>query len=181
MTQVLFWLGILAGYALTPVVWPVFLPPRMMLYLSARASQESGWKVDAAGDNGASLGLLQFHEPTRRFLGMSDDDAKNPFWAGFYGVRYVGELLFSDWRYWLYLSIPVTGFYWLSAAWRGFGAADALEGGGVFAPMRLSSDSPYYVEPGALRAYWTCLPVALLVTVGLVYGAIRAPGKVVRK
>lgn len=176
MTKALFFLGVFLGWATSPVVWPISLTPiRLMLYLGSFVGQESGWNISAHNTAGEdSIGLLQFNTPARVMLGMSEDDARSAFWSGYYGVKYVSELLLSDWRYWLYLRIPVLGLYWLRAAWRGFGAADTLEAGGVLAPLRLPGDSLYQTEDSVIRSYWSGLPVAFIGTAALVYGVLNA-------
>ena len=182
MNQVLFYFGILLGWAVTPQLWPVFLPPRLMLYLGSFVGQESGWNTSAHNTKGEdSIGLLQFNSPARAMLGMTTEDAQSPFWSGYFGAKYTGELLFSDWRYWLYLSVPILGLYWLRAAWRGFGAAETLESGGILAPINLPGDSLYQTESAVKQSYWRCIPIALAATIALLYAAIMASGRIVSK
>lgn len=168
MSWLFFHLGCLLGWATHPLLWPVYSPWRWLFYMGITATQESGGNAGAVGDDGASLGMLQFFQPTRAALGMTDEQAKSPLWSGYYGAVYVSQALLSDWSWWYSLSLPVYGAGALRVLWRsGIGAASSWRDG-------MSSE---YAGAAYWPAYARWVMVPFLFTVmfgyGLVYKADR--------
>jgi hypothetical protein len=167
LTMLQFHLGVLLGWATHPLLWLHFSPWRLMFYLGVTASQESGWDPTIAGDTedprGNSLGLLQFHKPTRTALGISDDAAKSPLWSGYYGGVYINEALLSDWGWWI-IRAPYYGAGALRVLWRGgIGSADDWRDG-------LTTE---YAGAAYWPTYWRWVTLPTLLTLATLIGVYK--------
>lgn len=164
--------GALAGWIVTPLLWPVAGPVRWVALVLATSAQEAGYSSTAAGDDGDSVGMLQFNVNTWPALtGRDLDDRTSPFLSGFYAARYVAEALLASPRWWL-LGVPVVGFVvmrWMWTNGTGARAAETLFTGNQFYG---SAYAQVIGEGGESRAWsawlvWRCLSLPLSL-VGLV-------------
>lgn len=116
-TLVLLSLGTLAGWLTHPVLWLVGGPFRWWAMMMSTASQESSFNAMAEGDDGMSIGVLQFWKPTWEALGMvNPDDRMRPFLVGYIATRYVQNAIVADLR-WLYIGLPFVGMGVLRHLW----------------------------------------------------------------
>lgn len=103
-------LAALVGFVTHPLVWAVslFNPAVYLMAIGATAGQESDYSATAAGDDGDSVGLLQFNVNTWPDLtGRELADRTSPWWSGYYAAAYVQDALLASWLWWPLLMIPV--------------------------------------------------------------------------
>ena len=119
--------GVMLGWMVSPVVWLVAGPFRMIAMLLAQSSQESGYNATVCGDAGSSCGIAQFQLATIEALGGDNDDRNSPFWSGYYSVRMVRKALLTK-RGWCLIGVPIYGYAVLRYLWtHGWNAASPWE------------------------------------------------------
>lgn len=97
LVQLWFW-GLLS-WLLHPIIWIGFGPLKWMAMLGATAAQESTYNPSASGDNGRSIGILQFYDTTWSDLALGDLDRRySLMWQGWAAGKYVQTaILYSFW------------------------------------------------------------------------------------
>lgn len=136
-------LGGLAGWLLTPMIWLPFGPLRWLTFLLASVAQESGYTTTAVGDDGMSVGSLQWWAPTwSATTGRPLEDRSSAYLSAYYAPRMVTDALHTDGRWLPYLMAPVYGFAAFRHLWtHGGGQSSADTLGSAWAEMRLEGQS----------------------------------------
>ena len=155
--------GVLVGWMVSPVVWLVAGPLRILVLMMAQASQESGYNSTVCGDAGTSCGMLQFQEETIKALGGSNEDRSSPFWSGYYGVRMLRKALLSDKSWWL-IGLPIYGFAVLRYMWtHGWGATTQFGYAGAWSvAWSTKGPSGTLAEPRAWGAFVSMRAISLI-------------------
>lgn len=125
-------LGALLGYFLNPRIWLTLTGPfRWWSMISAMMAAESDYTADASGDEGQSLGVLQFGSMhLADFVGSSalssgeGDPRLSPFKSGFYSAKYVSSTLSNSFDWYWKMATPVLGFSALRMMWTGGSSAE---------------------------------------------------------
>ena len=124
----LLWIGGAAGWITHPGIWLVMPFFRWLAFLAGTAAQESGFNASIAGDDGRSVGMVQFYDTTWTAItdGRALEDREKPWMVGYYAAVYLQTALFSNWRWWL-IGLPVVGWFLGRTLWRyGVGKTDVL-------------------------------------------------------
>jgi hypothetical protein len=201
-TLAMLWTGALAGYFVGPwlaaangrIRWweplvfyvAVGTPARWLAWVTGAAWVESGFDPDAVGDNGKSVGVLQYNAGAM----VRPEDRASPFWSGFAAADYVATAASStptsrdsprprtDWKVWfgryvcpwLTLRLPFVGYLGFRWSWRS-GAAPC--------GWRALLDAPRWErERRAALVVWTVLAVAV---VAMGVPAVGLPWTVARR
>ena len=123
--------GALAGFVVSPLLWPAFLfnPFLFMFSVLGMAAQESTWNDAATGDGGNSYGALQFNVGSWPGLtGLDMERARSAVLAGFFAARYVADALRASWGWWL-IMVPVYGHALMRWMWTHGTSASAAKSG----------------------------------------------------
>lgn len=144
------------GWLSTPSLWVFCGPFRWMAMLGGMASQESAYDRYASGDDGLSIGILQFSkgmwtaatgyqfpsaEPDQS---EADDPRVSPFQSGYVAAKYVRIAMVETPRWWTWI-IPLYGFAVMRYMWT-CGVSDTCA-------QRPAFDSDL-VPSGAKRGKW---------------------------
>jgi len=102
--QLTFW-GTLSWFT-HPIIWIAFGPFRWMAFLQATAAQESTYNPLAVGDDGRSVGILQFYDDTWSDLDLGDLDRRTKiYWQAWAAGKYVQTAMLTGdgwiWRLFL--------------------------------------------------------------------------------
>ena len=122
-------LGAFVGWLMAPGIWLAFGPFRWLAFVLAASDQESSYNPAAAGDDGGSVGVLQFAASTWQVVsgGSDDADRTSAFLSGYYAPRMVEAAFDADSRWFWYLACPVLGYAAFRHLWtHGYGSADSL-------------------------------------------------------
>lgn len=117
-TVLIFTVAVLLGYLVRPKLW-ILGPFGAVRRAWAQVAQESGWNPDAAGDEGGSVGLLQFSSDKADWY--ADGWRSSPFVSGWAWGRYVND---AGMAWILRFAIPVYGYAWMRYAWTHGAAGD---------------------------------------------------------
>jgi hypothetical protein len=98
--------GTFLGWFVAPSSWAISGPFRLAGIALGQATRESGFSTTAAGDDGRSIGVLQYFDETTDGDPLPSFDRTSPFWSGWYYAQYVGAGLSQDLR-WLLLALPL--------------------------------------------------------------------------
>lgn len=110
-------LGALSGWIIHPVLWPVG-PFCWVARILATAETESGFSPTAAGDDGASVGPLQFKADTWVSVSAAPLSARTEGYAsGVAAASYVSLAIATNWRYML-VYVPFFGSIYMREIWR---------------------------------------------------------------
>lgn len=170
-------MGALLGWVLCPRAWPLALvgyPIRWMLLVVWNAWHESRLEPAAIGDQGRSIGVLQFFAPTaaelmgrpslaswliRRRFGAGDLNWRySPFWSGVAASAFLGSALAADSTWYWRLALPGYDGAAIRYMWT-HGADSADEAAGP--------EAAAYVTPEGWRLYLLSVVVGLML-VGIV-------------
>jgi hypothetical protein len=149
--------GALLGYFLNPRIWLTLTGPfRWWSFISATMAQESNYTADASGDDGASLGVLQFGDMhLAEFVGSSTlssgsgDPRLSPFKSGFYSAKYVSSTLSNSLSWYWRVAVPVLGFSAIRMMWTG-GSSETIAQRPFFSEETVASGAAIGM---ATRAY----------------------------
>jgi len=129
------WAGGFIGWVTTPSIWLFAGPFRWLAMLGGMASAESAYDRDAVGDDGLSVGILQFskgmwaaasgvdawepaegesREPLDTF--QDNDPRFSPFQSGVVAAKYVQIALINTPRWWTFI-LPLYGFAVVRYMW----------------------------------------------------------------
>jgi hypothetical protein len=139
-------LGTLLGYVVHPRIWLTLTGPfRWWSFMSATMAQESNYTADASGDDGQSLGVLQFGTMhLSGFIGAdsltsgSADPRLSPFKSGYYAAKYVSDTLSNSFSWYWKTAVPVLGFSAIRMMWTG-GSSAEIASRPFFSQERVSS------------------------------------------
>ncbi len=148
--------GAFLGWLTTPILWVFSGPFRWFSLMGGMASAESAFAPRAAGDFGASVGILQFSKsmwsaatgyefPSNVATDFAEDDPRlSPFTSGYVAAKYVAIAMVQTPRWWTFF-VPVYGFSVLRYMWT-CGVSDSCASRPAF------DDS--LVPSGAKRGKW---------------------------
>lgn len=121
-TALLVMLGATLGLVRYPLAILAGGPLARAIRAFAHASQESAFQVDAVGDGGSSIGVLQWNSGNDT---VPQELRRSAFWSGWYQPAEVQRALLHSWRWWV-LAVPVLGFGAERYLWtHGYSAASA--------------------------------------------------------
>lgn len=121
-------LGATASWFAHPLIWLCFGPFRWIAAILMTAAQESSYNASAEGDDGASVGILQFTAPTWEALGGDPDRRTSSMLSGWYAGAYVQNAILTDVR-WLWMAVPVYGYAVMRFLWtHGAGSGLSIAG-----------------------------------------------------
>jgi len=87
----------LLSWLLHPLVWVVAGPFKFIALMQMTAAQESTYNPNAVGDEGRSVGMLQFYDSTWETLELGDLDRRySVFWQAWAAGKYVQSALLHD-------------------------------------------------------------------------------------
>ena len=139
-------IGGLVSWLLHPIIW-ILGPVKFVAILLATAAQESTYNNEAAGDEGRSVGALQFYDSTWTGLGLGDlDRRKSALWASWGAAKYISDAFTSE-----------PGWVWrLLLPYFGAGYARLLWVNGVNSGLTRSFSEmvDYWDSEGAARTAW---------------------------
>lgn len=163
-------LGALLSWFAHPLVWPVswFSPFYWVAMIWTTAAQESGFDPQATGDEGRSVGILQFHDANEGII-YKTDNRRSPFWSGYLSAKYVQKAIIHDWR-WLAIASPVIGMAWFRWLWTSGPSSEALVAGWTGNDTGETAWSRFRSEGIAFGAWWTYNVIGLLLSAGTVAG-----------
>ena len=113
--------------------------------MSGMMAQESNYDASASGDEGDSLGVLQFGTmhlsgflSTSTLDSSTSDPRLSPFRSGFYSARYVNQTLGVSFSWIWKMAVPVLGFSAVRMMWTG-GSSASIASRPFFSDERVSS------------------------------------------
>jgi len=138
--------GGLVSWLLHPLIW-VLGPVKFVSILLATAAQESTYTADASGDDGRSVGALQFYDTTWTGLELGDlDRRKSVWWSSWAAAKYIADAWVRE-----------PGWVWrLLLPYYGGGYARLLWVNGVNSGLTRSFADmvAYWDSEGAARTAW---------------------------
>jgi len=149
--------AVLVSYLCHPKAW-ILGPLGAVRRAWSVAEQESGWNPDAAGDNGGSVGLLQFSNDKADWYG--GDWRRSALLSGWAWGRYVS--LF-EWAWIVRFAVPVYGYAYMRYAWTHGAAGDPPELATVLEQVKSERSPGAYVGILLLTA-----PLSTLLVLGLI-------------
>jgi len=106
------------SWLLHPLVWVVAGPMKWLALLQMTAAQESTYNPDAIGDDGRSVGMLQFYDSTWEGLELGDLSRRNSiFWSSWAAGKYVQGALLHDFGWIWRLLVPYYGAAYARVLW----------------------------------------------------------------
>lgn len=117
------WWAVQAGLApwWAPVAFLFAVGPvRWVRWVVAGAYEESHWSTTAVGDDGTSLGILQYRKVigTNRTAPIRPVDRTSPWEAGLFAAGLTVAGIGDDWRPYVVLRVPVFGYLLQRSIWR---------------------------------------------------------------
>ena len=162
--------GGMVGWLLNPSIWLVAGPVRWCALLLTRAAQESGYSAGAAGDGGASVGILQFNVANIDTYGDGTSTWRSsPFRSGLAAAEYVSDALSASWSWWSAIRKPWSGVAAFGHLW-----THGLSGYASLDTAAAEADAETWTWPSA--KLWTLVLVvpATVLLLGIVaFGAYR--------
>lgn len=114
--QLIFWS--LLSWLLHPLVWVVAGPFRWIALMQMTAAQESSYNPDAVGDDGRSVGMLQFYDSTWTSLEMGDLSRRTSIaWSAWAAGKYTQGALLNGWGWVWRLFLPYVGAAYMRVLW----------------------------------------------------------------
>ena len=111
--------GGLLGWLVNPIIWVVVGPFRWVSMLLASSAVESLYGQEDNGDDGTSVGPLQWNDGTWPTVTSRPlTDRSSAFWSAYYAGEYLENGLMSSWRWWL-IAVPFWGFGAFRWLWTG--------------------------------------------------------------
>ena len=151
--------GGLVSWLFHPLIW-ILGPCKFVSILLATAAQESTYTADASGDDGRSIGALQFYDSTWTGLGLGNlDRRRSVWWSSWAAAKYIADA-FVDRPGWIWrLLLPYYGAGYARLLWVN-GVSSGLT-------RDFSEMMAYWNSEGAARTAWNTwrlisLPVSYL-------------------
>lgn len=164
--------GAAVSWLVSPVTWLVLWPGVLVAFLAGLARTESRFDAGCVGDDGASLGIVQFNINnevvgpliTPVNAATPSDPRLSAFWSGWYAVKNVQRALLTSPSWWA-IGIPWLGYGVLRLLWvhgpeRGLTRPEGL----LSAAWSVMTDPSERDAPGVTAfLVWRAIGLALLV------------------